>query len=512
MGTTIAGNQHIGSNYTKSHYLLAPGHGGKTGEVELYEEDRIFVYQFNPLYDQRDDGVLAVEFYYYYRKPTTSDFWTYCYDPDNYYIFPFLAWYDDEAADGGKWGGITTIDSEKISLVGRDSGWIHVTLHVEEYIWGRFTKNGRTYDNAIYVGIYSPIPVFCWDTSSSYSKNVTPYEINWDFEEFEDESIYDLMSGGYLEDCYISRTRINDYPTFYITYRDVTPESFAYSVNETAVMNVSSGITKKANFKKMLAEIKAACATDNRKLIAKRNGGRDSFSISTVNSRKEIFKRSFYESDNAVSVHTRKQSLFKRIAETPYIVSLENRKLEIKLSLFFENLVPNSVASRMLGIKKSCSSIARGTSSFIRKLDYIRNNLTENLILASSILRRIHLKTEASSILIFDDENDSRMFFNRLSFSENLITDTSERKVDWKRLMEITPDAESEVLRKQVLFRFAESQSDFTARPFVSRLFFRTVQTVMSFWDWIRGKIREANNVVTFFCPIHLEIEMECRI
>ena len=44
------------------------------------------------------------------------------------------------------------------------------------------------------------------------------------------------------------------------------------------------------------------------------------------------------------------------------------------------------------------------------------------------------------------------------------------------------------------------------------RLFFRTVQTVMTFWDWQRGKIREANNVVTFFCPIHLEIEMECRI
>ena len=78
--------------------------------------------------------------------------------------------------------------------------------------------------------------------------------------------------------------------------------------------------------------------------------------------------------------------------------------------------------------------------------------------------------------------------------------------------MEVTPDVETEVLRKQVLFRSAESQSDFTARPFASRLFFRTVQTVMSMWDWIRGKIREANNVVTFFCPIHLEIEMECRI
>ncbi len=512
MGTTIAGNQHIGSNYTKSHYLWAPGHGGKTGEVELYEEDRIFVYQFNPLYDQRDDGILAVEFYYYYRKPTTSDFWTYCYDPDNYYIFPFLAWYDDEAADGGKWGGITTIDSEKISLVGRDSGWIHVTLHVEEYIWGRFTSNGRTYDNAIYVGIYSPIPVFCWDTSSSYSQNVTPYEINWDFEEFEDESIYDLLAGGYLEDCYLSRTRINDYPTFYITYRDVTPESFAYSVNETAVMNVSSGITKKANFKKMLAEIKAACATDNRKLIAKRNGGRDSFSVNTSTSRKEIFKRSFTETKNAISLQTKKQSLFKSIAESPDIVSLENRKLRIKLSPFSENLVPVSVALRKLGIKKVCASIVKSTSSFLRKLWYIRNILTENPHPVSSLLRSHHLKTEASSSLVFDDEHNSRMFFKRLGLSEYQITESSERKIVWKRLMKITPDVESEVIRRQVLFRSMISESDFAARPFASRLFFRTVQSVASFWDWLRGKIREANNVASFYCPIWTEIEWECRI
>ena len=77
-----------------------------------------------------------------------------------------------------------------------------------------------------------------------------PYEIFWNFDEYEDDTVYDLMTGGYLEDCYDGRRQINDYPSFYITYRDVTPESFAYSVNETAVMNVSSGITKKANFKK----------------------------------------------------------------------------------------------------------------------------------------------------------------------------------------------------------------------------------------------------------------------
>ena len=552
MGTTIAGNQHIGSNYKKKQYIWKQGLGGINAEVELYEQDRIFVYQFNPPYDQRDDGVLAVEFYYYYRKPTTNEFWTYCYDPNSYYIYPFLAWYDNKAADGGKWGGISTTDSAKISLAGRDSGWIHVTLHVDEYIWGRYTSNGKTYDNPIYAGIYSPLPVFCWDTSSSYGQNVTPYEINWNFEEYEDESVYDLLTGGYLEDCYDSRSRINDYPTFYITYRDVTPESIAYCVNETAVMNVSSILSKKANFKKMLAEIKAACDADSRTLAARRNGGRDLFSVSANSSKKENFKRSFFENDNAVCVQTkkqslfksitenpdvmswegrklgikkncasslkstcvqtRKQSLFKNITEKPDVISRENRKLGIKLSAFYENLIPSSNAYRMLAIKKTFASIAQSTSSFVRRLWFIRNKLTEFLQPVSLLSRKNHLKTDAFSSLLFDDEHNSRMFFYRPGVSENQVTDGTDRKVDWKRRLEFSTDVETEAVRKQVLFRFEKSEIAFATRAFASRLFFRTVQSIVSFWDWLRGKIREANNVVTFFCPINLEINFECRI
>ena len=552
MGTTIAGNQHIGSNYKKKQYIWKQGLGGINAEVELYEQDRIFVYQFNPPYDQRDDGVLAVEFYYYYRKPTTNEFWTYCYDPNSYYIYPFLAWYDNKAADGGKWGGISTTDSAKISLAGRDSGWIHVTLHVDEYIWGRYTSNGKTYDNPIYAGIYSPLPVFCWDTSSSYGQNVTPYEINWNFEEYEDESVYDLLTGGYLEDCYDSRSRINDYPTFYITYRDVTPESIAYCVNETAVMNVSSSLSKKANFKKMLAEIKAACDADSRTLAAKRNGGRDLFSISANSSKKENFKRSFFENDNAVCVQTkkqslfksiienpdimswegrklgikktcasslkstcvqtRKQSLFKNITEKPDVISRENRKLGIKLSAFYENLIPSSNAYRMLAIKKTFASIAQSTSSFVRRLWFIRNKQTEFLQPVSLLSRKNHLKTDAFSSLLFDDEHNSRMFFYRPKVSENQVTDGTDRKADWKRRLEFSTDVETEAVRKQVLFHFEKSESAFATRAFASRLFFRTVQSIVSFWDWLRGKIREANNVVTFFCPINLKINFECRI
>ena len=430
MGTTIAGNQHIGTNTKKMQYVWAPGLGGDNLEVELYEEDRIFVYQFNPTYDQRDDGVLAVEFYYYYRKPTTSDFWTYCYDPDNYYIYPFLAWYDDEAADGGKWGGITTIDSEKISLVGRDSGWIHVTLHVEEYIWGRFTSNGRTYDNAIYVGIYSPIPVFCWDTSSSYSQNVTPYELNWDFEEYEDESVYDILTGGNLEDCYLSRTRINDYPTFYITYRDVTPESFAYSVNETAVMNVSSGISKKSVYKKLLQDVKAACGVANRRLIVNRTASKEAVSFTDFFFRRQDYKRIFEDAANSLAACERKHGM------------------------------------------------SKGLFGSVSENDYF----------------------------------DSHLLFMRNAASENVTEAYISKKAEWYRRLEIRPEIDSDVERQQVLFRAMENTIDISALPFASRLFFRAVETVACFWDWLRGKIREANNVVSFFCPVDLEIKVTCKI
>ena len=431
MGTTIAGNQHIGSNYAQYQYLWKPGSSGDYGTVELYEENRIFVYQFNPIYDQRDDGVLAVEFYYYYRKPTSEKFYEYCYYAEDFYIYPFLAWYDEDGEDGGAWGGIMTSDSQKISLVGRDTGWIHVTLHVDEYIWGRFTNNGRTFDNTIYIGVYSPILVLNWDTSSAnVSGGVVPYEIFWNFDEYEDDTVYDLMTGGYLEDCYDGRRQINDYPSFYITYRDVTPESFAYAVNEAAVMNVSSGITKKANFKKLLSEIKAACATDNRKLIAQRASGIENVTASDSHFWQTIFKRLFSDSANSISSNNRKHSMYKGLEAFSAAEDLQNNHL-----LFF-----------------------RGTSS------------------------------------------------------ENLVADSTSKKLCYLKLLSPDPKVESDVVRKQVLFRTADSEIDFTARPFASRLFFRAVQSMAGFWDWIRGKIREANNVVTFFCPIHLEIEMECRI
>lgn len=431
MGTTIAGNQHIGSNYAQYQYLWKPGSGGDYGTVELYEEDRIFVYQFNPLYDQRDDGVLAVEFYYYYRKPTSEKFYEYCYHAEDFYIYPFLAWYDEDGEDGGAWGGITTIDSQKISLVGRESGWIHVTLHVDEYIWGRFTNNGKTFDNTIYIGVYSPILVLNWDTSSANaSGGVVPYEIFWNFDDYEDDTVYDLMTGGYLEDCYEGRRQINDYPSFYITYRDVTPESFNYAVNEQSVVNVSSGVARKTVLKKLMAEIKNIIGTAGRHQLHKRNAGVSALDASDSFAKRVYFARLLSETKSMATLLSRKHFMTRQFNDVFEPVAFRNYK-----RLLF-----------------------RSGDDALEPADSIRKTLS------------------------------------------------------WKRLLEIEAEIETEVIRKQVAFRNNLDEVQLAGLPFASRLFFRAVQTVMSFWDWLRGKIREANNVVTLFCPISTEIELECRI
>ena len=78
--------------------------------------------------------------------------------------------------------------------------------------------------------------------------------------------------------------------------------------------------------------------------------------------------------------------------------------------------------------------------------------------------------------------------------------------------LEVKFSNEEEVLRLGENYRSFTDEAEIEASPFASRIFYRAVETVMSFWDWIKGKIREANNVVNLFCPIADEITLECEI
>ena len=207
--------------------------------------------------------------------------------------------------------------------------------------------------------------------------------------------------------------------------------------------------------------------------------------------------------------------------------------------------------SRKLVWKRAVPCLWNLSSRLTRKSDWKRNASSDGALSAGAF-RFNHLFRSASDSKSFSDANDKRIFFfrshedqeeitarnyrsNRMkyetsdgfSFADSLqqllliirsvfstggAFDSSSHIADYKRVPESVIDDEELIIRSGDNFRNFTDEVDFEALPFASRLFFRTVQTVMSFWDWLRGKIREANNVITLFCPIADEITLECKI
>ena len=118
------------------------------------------------------------------------------------------------------------------------------------------------------------------------------------------------------------------------------------------------------------------------------------------------------------------------------------------------------------------------------------------------------MKIENTDEFTFSDSLQQLLLIIRSVFSSNEILDSSSHIAEYKRLYESVVDDKELIIRFGDNFRSFTDEVDFEALPFASRLFYRSVQTVLSFWDWLRGKIREENNVVTLFTPVVLEITL----
>lgn len=211
------------------------------------------------------------------------------------------------------------------------------------------------------------------------------------------------------------------------------------------------------------------------------------------------------------------------------------------------NVRTTTANTRKLVWKRNIPSLWNLSSRLTRKADWKRNASSDGIISAGAF-RSNRIFRAASDSKSFSDLSDKRIFFfrnhedqegitarnyrsNRMkvgnsddfSFCDSLqqllllirsafsgagALDSSSHVADYKRLPESFVDNEELIIRSGDNFRSFTDEVNFEALPFASRLFFRTVQTVMSFWDWLRGKIREANNVVTLFTPVVLEITL----
>lgn len=125
---------------------------------------------------------------------------------------------------------------------------------------------------------------------------------------------------------------------------------------------------------------------------------------------------------------------------------------------------------------------------------------------SNRILSKIILKSESIGLT---DAVQKLLLLLRSCFSQSGSTDILKRKAGFKKSISSSVDNEEEVLRLGENYRSFTDEAEIEARPFASRIFYRAVETVMSFWDWLHGKIREANYVVSFFTPVKLKIILD---
>lgn len=212
----------------------------------------------------------------------------------------------------------------------------------------------------------------------------------------------------------------------------------------------------------------------------------------------------------AATSNTRKSVWKRTLTLDGNITSALSRKADWKRNNSSNGSYVSSLISHNRLTRGSVSGFAV-TDDTSKKLFFFRS-LENTSLLNARNNRALGMKIEKSDGFNFTDSLQHLLLIFRSVFSSGGLSENLTNKTDYKRMPESLVDDEETVTRWGESFRGFSDEIEIQALSFASRIFFRTVQTVMSFWDWLRGKIREANNVVTFFCPVDLEINFRCKI
>ena len=258
--------------------------------------------------------------------------------------------------------------------------------------------------------------------------------------------------------------------------------------------------------------------------------------VAYVSSAQYIANNHFVDGDLEACIYLQYENAVESVAYTRSVggtvgaATSNTRKAGWKRTLNQSGVIASSL-SRKSSYKKSCSSSGMFTSSGFRGLHNSRNAQSGSGLsdfssrkiammrqfentggITDTSLRSLFKRIVTEEDVSFLDSLHQLLLIIRSCFSVSGITDEASRIADYKKDIPSTVENLESVERSGKNYRSFEDSAELDALPFASRLFFRACETVAGFWDWLRGKIREANNVVSFFCPINLEIELECKL
>lgn len=171
-----------------------------------------------------------------------------------------------------------------------------------------------------------------------------------------------------------------------------------------------------------------------------------------------------------------------------------------KATSYFRN---SELVSRFRKVTCNLYSESKAYSS-VSKLRFLYRLINENENFIDDVKRCLKINALIIDKKEFSDELIKNLIIGRCITAGILPTDFLERTADYKRTNKTKPEIKTITERQIQTYRSNVDSVLFSVFVIPSRIFYRTVQTIVSFWDWIRGKIRETNNIVSFFCPVDL--------
>lgn len=153
-----------------------------------------------------------------------------------------------------------------------------------------------------------------------------------------------------------------------------------------------------------------------------------------------------------------------------------------------------------------------GIAATTNRKAFLKVGKTEEVSAGALITRLLDLVRNCLSGFCYSEIMNHKADYRKFETELIAESDLKSHKADYRKSCNDTSCNTDAALKKTFNVRNHADEFNVDSIHFVSRFLVRAVQTVSGLWDWIRVKIREANNVVTLFCPIDLEIEMECRI
>ena len=393
----------------------------------------------------------------------------------------------------------------------------------EENIWGYrgiCPKNSQTTTVTIKFYYYAPTSEWFWGYVYG-----TPYapliplvytcDSNWNLVSCLNQSYYEFAldghSSGWLSlNVTLQRKLIQNERIFFGVYSDLLGVAAIDEADPNTTMSyIYFSSERRRNYSSQIAYVTSAAFFN--KIRCLNDDFQACIYLEYENEIESVaYTRTVLGNVHPATANVRKLNWKRTLRPGGYITSSLNRKTVWKRRGASNGLL-SAGAFRFNHLFRSASDSKSFTDANDKRIFFFRSYEDQESFTARSY-RSNRIKIENSDGFSFADSIQHFLLILRSVFSDGGGTDSLLHQSDYKRLSESIVNDEEIIIRSGDNFRSFTDEVDFEALPFASRLFFRTVQTVMSFWDWLRGKIREANNVVTLFCPIADEITLECKI